>query len=71
MESGSTAIAQLVREGEEEIDLMEKQLRDAHEQRLDHGTCAPKADILFIETLRNLERIGDHADNLAVSVLRS
>jgi len=71
MESGSTAIAQLVREGEEEIDLMEKQLRDAHEQRLDQGTCAPKADILFIETLRNLERIGDHADNLAVSVLRS
>jgi len=55
----------------EQIDAMEKQLRDSHRRRLEQGVCTPKADILFVETLRNLERIGDHADNLSISVLRS
>jgi len=26
--------------------------------------CQPETDIIFIESLRNLERISDHADNL-------
>jgi len=69
--SGDKAIARAVVEGEDEIDLMETQLRESHRQRVECGVCAPKADILFIETLRNLERIGDHADNLGVSVLRN
>ena len=29
------------------------------------------AIVIFIESLRNLERIGDHADNLGISVMRS
>jgi len=69
--SGDKAIARAVIEGEDRIDLMERQLRDSHRQRLEEGVCTPKADILFIETLRNLERIGDHADNVGVSVLRN
>jgi phosphate:Na+ symporter len=50
---------------------LEKQLREQHSQRLEDGTCTRKAGVLYVETLRNFERIGDHADNLAVSVLRS
>jgi len=69
--SGDKAIARAVIEGEDEIDLMERKLRESHRTRLGCGTCAPRADILFIETLRNLERVGDHADNLGISVLRS
>ncbi len=61
--------ARTVKEYEEQIDAMERQLRDSHRQRLEEGVCTPKADILFVETLRNLERIGDHADNLSSSVL--
>ena len=71
LESGDKAIARAVIEGEDEIDVMEKRLRESHRQRQELGICAPKADILFIETLRNLERVGDHADNLGISVLRN
>ena len=71
VEAEDEAMARAVEEYEAQIDVMERQLRDAHRQRLEDGVCTPKADILFIETLRNLERIGDHADNLGVSVLRS
>jgi phosphate:Na+ symporter len=71
LESGDKGMARAVVEGEDRIDQMERKLRAAHGQRLECGICTPKADILFIETLRNLERIGDHADNLGVSVLRN
>ena len=33
------------------------------------GDCSPEASLIFVEALRNLERISDHADNLADSVL--
>ncbi len=47
------------------------QMRQAHIQRLEQGGCEARADVIFTETLRMLERISDHADNLAVSVIRS
>jgi len=71
VECEDKGIAESVRQGEEQIDVLEKQLREQHSQRLEDGTCTPKAGVLYVETLRNFERIGDHADNLAVSVLRS
>ena len=71
LESRDKAAAQRVRDVENEIDVMEKELRESHRRRLEAGVCSPGADILFVETLRNLERIGDHADNLATSVLKS
>jgi len=69
--SGDRAVAQAVIEGEDQIDLMEKELRESHRRRMEAGICTPRADILFVETLRNLERVGDHADNLGISVLRN
>lgn len=71
VEADDEMAARAVKEHEEQIDTMEKQLRDSHRHRLEEGVCTPKADILFVETLRNLERIGDHADNLGSSVLHS
>jgi phosphate:Na+ symporter len=56
---------------ESEFDILYWQTRQAHIQRLEEGTCQPEADVIFTETLRNLERISDHADNLGVSVARS
>lgn len=70
LESGDKIAARRVRQAEGDIDIMEKELRESHRRRLEAGVCSPQADILFIETLRNLERIGDHADNLGVSVLK-
>jgi phosphate:Na+ symporter len=69
--TGDKSIARTVVEEEERFDVKNWAARESHSRRLEAGTCTPKSDILFVETLRNLERIGDHADNLGVSVLRN
>jgi phosphate:Na+ symporter len=56
---------------ESEFDRIYGRTRLAHIRRLEAGGCQPQADVIFTETLRILERISDHADNLAVSVSRS
>ncbi|MDF1519355.1 MAG: Na/Pi cotransporter family protein [Brevefilum sp.] len=45
--------------------------RQNHIQRLETGCCKPKVDVLYTETLRLLERISDHADNIGISVLQN
>jgi phosphate:Na+ symporter len=37
-------------------------------ERLKAKKCSPTNGILFLDLLNNLERIGDHAENLATSV---
>ncbi len=56
---------------EEEFDHLYLEARQGHIQRLEKGICTPEADVIFVEWLRNLERISDHADNLGVSVRRN
>ncbi|MCU0488600.1 MAG: hypothetical protein MUE67_06585, partial [Anaerolineales bacterium] len=56
---------------ESQFDQMYWKTRQAHIERLEQGLCHPEADVIFTETLRTLERISDHADNLGVSVARS
>jgi phosphate:Na+ symporter len=56
---------------ESEFDRMYWRTRQSHIRRIEDGACQPEADVIFTETLRLLERISDHADNLAVSVARS
>jgi phosphate:Na+ symporter len=56
---------------ESEFDRLYGRTRLAHIHRLEQGGCQPEADVIFTETLRMLERISDHAENLAVSVSRS
>ncbi|MDR3281174.1 MAG: Na/Pi cotransporter family protein [Synergistaceae bacterium] len=53
---------------ETRIDKMEKVLRARHIARLNSGKCLPDVGILFIEILSNLERVGDHAHNIALIV---
>jgi phosphate:Na+ symporter len=53
---------------EDEIDHGEKELRLRHVARLSAGICSPSASVIFIDILSNLERIGDHAHNLSLSV---
>ena len=47
---------------------MEKTLRAQHIARLNAGSCNPGAGVVFIDILSNLERVGDHAHNLAMVV---
>ena len=62
-------LAQHVVELEDEIDDMELELRAKHIARLNAGTCKPGSGVAFIDMLSNLERVGDHAHNLAQVVL--
>lgn len=64
-------LAERVCEFESEFDTMYLKSRQSHIHRLEAGTCHPKADVVFTEALRLLERISDHADNIGVSVLRN
>jgi len=64
-------LAEKVCEVESEFDTMYLDARQRHIDRLATGKCHPKADVIFTEALRLLERISDHADNIGVSVLRN
>jgi phosphate:Na+ symporter len=56
---------------EDEFDGMYLEARWAHIERLEAGICLPEADVVFIEALRSLERINDHADNLGIAVMQT
>ena len=62
-------LAKQVIEKEILIDKMERQLRKQHILRLSSGICTPQAGMVYIDIISNLERIGDHAVNIANSVL--
>jgi phosphate:Na+ symporter len=68
-QSGDRALAEQVRQLENEMDRLNLASRQRHMDRLQDGGCDPEASLLFVEALRNLERISDHADNLADAVL--
>ncbi|BES65750.1 Na/Pi cotransporter family protein [Gottschalkiaceae bacterium SANA] len=50
---------------EAQVDQLEKEYRKAHISRLNKGTCEPRAGIIFLEIISNLERVSDHAMNIA------
>ncbi|SET63081.1 phosphate:Na+ symporter [Salinibacillus kushneri] len=54
---------------EEQIDQMERSYRKKHILRLNEGICTGSAGIVFVDILSNLERIGDHAVNIAQEVI--
>lgn len=54
---------------ENQIDQMERTFRKKHIIRLNEGVCVGAAGIVFVDILSNLERIGDHAVNIAEEVL--
>ncbi|MDO4988118.1 MAG: Na/Pi cotransporter family protein [Synergistes sp.] len=68
LEKEDVNIAREVIETEKKIDAMEKTLRAKHVERLNKGLCSPGAAVIFIDILSNLERVGDHANNIANAV---
>ena len=54
---------------EEGVDEKEIELQKAHVARLANQECTPEAGMLFADVTGGLERIADHATNLAFSVL--
>ena len=50
---------------ERNVDKLEDELREKHIQRLSKGKCVPESGVLFLDLISNLERIADHATNIA------
>lgn len=71
LRDGDRAMAKQACTLEKGFDDLYLEARQRHIQRLELGICQPEADVIFVESLRNLERISDHADNLGVSVMRN
>ena len=52
---------------EDEIDTTTEALRSHHMDRLKNHKCSAKNGMIYLDMLTNLERIGDHAENIATS----
>ncbi len=50
---------------EDMVDTLEEELREKHIARLSNNECKPSAGIEFLDIVSNLERISDHAYNIA------
>ncbi|MBS6500707.1 MAG: Na/Pi cotransporter family protein [Clostridium sp.] len=50
---------------EEEIDSLEKKFRESNIRRLNEKACSADSSVIFLDIVSNLERIGDHANNIA------
>lgn len=53
---------------ESQVDKLCESLADHHVDRVKNKKCTPRNGMLYLDMLNNLERIADHADNLASSV---
>lgn len=54
---------------EDEIDEQERKLQRAHVKRLTKNKCTPEAGMIFSDTISGLERVADHATNIAFAIL--
>ncbi|MDR1916797.1 MAG: Na/Pi cotransporter family protein [Synergistaceae bacterium] len=68
LETENSGMADEVLALEPKIDQMERVLRARHIERLNSGKCQPDVGVGFIDILSNLERVGDHAHNIAYIV---
>jgi len=57
-----------VRELEEGVDQLSKDFTESHIGRLIAESCDPKCGVIFSDMITDLERSGDHANNIAFSI---
>ncbi|MCI6432640.1 MAG: Na/Pi cotransporter family protein [Oliverpabstia sp.] len=54
---------------EDQIDQEERILQQKHVERLTQNECTPEAGMIFSDIISGLERVADHATNIAFSIL--
>lgn len=54
---------------DDEIDAQEKTLRKRHIERINTKKCYPASGVIYLDLLSNLERVADHANNIAYLVI--
>lgn len=69
LETNDINYAYKVVKEEDIVDDMEKELRLRHIHRLANNMCQVPAGVVFLDTLTNMERISDHALNIAEVVI--
>ncbi|MBW2970855.1 Na/Pi cotransporter family protein [Candidatus Woesearchaeota archaeon] len=69
LDTDSKLLAKQVYIIEQEVDDLENKFKNNHMRRMEKKICSPKADTIFVETLRNLERISDHAFTIASHII--
>ena len=59
------AAVRVASRAEDEVDNLEDELRTKHITRLSEGKCKTESGLVFLDAITNLERISDHAYNIA------
>ena len=54
---------------EEQVDVMEKSCRVSHMRRLNENLCSIDSGVIYLDIIMNLERVSDHAVNIAQQVI--
>ncbi len=55
---------------EDKVDEKERELQCAHVERLTRSECTPEAGMIFSDIISGLERVADHAINIAFAITR-
>lgn len=70
-ENGEQSHMQEILALEEEIDQLEIELQNSHIRRMGKGKCSPQAGLIFTDLVTGLERVADHATNIAFALSNS
>jgi len=69
LRTNDVELAKQVVKMESDFDTMYMKERQHHIERLEKKICSPEADLIFLDSLRNLERISDHTENIAEQII--
>ncbi|HOA79786.1 MAG TPA: Na/Pi cotransporter family protein [Defluviitaleaceae bacterium] len=69
IEEDNVEFARKVEPQEEMVDKLEEEFRKTHIERLSQNKCSANSGVVFLDIISNLERISDHASNIAYAVL--
>ena len=69
LETDSKEEAQLALTHEDTLNKLEIELRESHIQRLQNGECQVLSGVVFLDFINNLEKVGDHLENISLAIL--
>ncbi len=69
MRTADVELACKVIKMEEQVDIMEKSCRANHMNRLNSNSCSIESGVIYLDIISNLERVSDHAVNIAQQVI--
>ena len=69
MRTSNVELACKVIKMEEQVDMMEKSCRANHMNRLNSSSCRIESGVIYLDIISNLERVSDHAVNIAQQVI--